>query len=503
MGERFDPAFNCLRRQSAPPAGPQPRVSWWRRVKVLALPVAAAVIASSLLWAMTTETSWYYGGPGSADAAARAGGAAGGWRAKGVLVTRAEFAWLLAKHGLLISFLAWLALTGRGARFRDRLAEKMKARPAVQGWRAKLPERFRDRFRLRAAYVAVASFSYCVYAFAFDLILYTGKTYFALTHERFAPWALRHLLEGAADFSLLFGAGFVFYFLTSLFYRHWLWLAGLVIPLLLFFALQFMPDLKHYFNPKTPLRDKRKEELVLGFAADAGVEVDVKEIDASRRSKALNATSTGNLPDPPAKPRVKITYTDTLLDGFTDAELLFATGHEIGHHALGANDEAKDLRTTVVVCWIVVGFFVAGRGCKALIGRCQSRLGFDDINDPASVPLVALAAGVLCFAYVPAGNAMTLYQERYADWGAARLTVRDEKSREAAASVFEKLGAASPWDPDPPLLLHLLLNGHPATDERIRFVKSFDPLRAGDRPPRHPLLQRLDRWALWLERHLA
>src|SRR5205085_8581857 len=120
---------------------------------------------------------------------------------------------------------------------------------------------------------------------------------------------------------------------------------------------------------------------------------------------------TGYIPALPAKPRVHIVLTDTLLDGSTDTEILFATGHELGHHALTDNDEAKSIEQLVIVSLVVVAFFIMGWACKFLVRRYHLRLGFDDIYDPASIPLVALMVYVLAFAYIPVGNAMTRYQE--------------------------------------------------------------------------------------------
>jgi STE24 endopeptidase len=481
-----DHVLDWLRAQSELPASPPPSYYRWARIGAIVSLTAAVLIVSLFLWVMTTQTAWYYGGPETKTAAAQA---AGGWRATGVLVTRARFALLLVEHGLLISFLAWVALTGRGVRFGDRLSKWIKARPSVSGWRAKLPARFRDRFRLLVVYVISASLVYGVYAFAFELLLYGLKLFFNITHEDFASLAIRNLLEVAVTVTYVWGAGLVFYSLVGLFPRHWLWLSVVAMSALVFGALLVTPDFKHLYNHTTPLADKRKEALILEFAKGAGTEADLEQIDSSRQSEAINAKSTGYLPGLPAKPHVHIVYTDTLLYGFTDAEILFATGHELGHHALGVNAEAKSMRLIVMICLVPVAIFAAGRACKFLVARYPSRLGYGDMYDPASVPLVALMAGILAFAHIPVDNAMMLYQERYADWAAAWLLVRDGPSREAGVNVFEKLGTGTPSDPHPPLVIQLFLDHHPAADERIRFVKSFDGATAGERPPRHSWLE--------------
>jgi hypothetical protein len=124
-----DAVFDWLRAQSAPPVGPPP--SYYRSLRIagLILLAAMALIASSLLWVMTTQTGWYYGGPEVKAAAL----AAGGWRATGVLVTRARFALLLLKHGFLISSLAWFAFTGKAVGFGDWLSKRIKGCPRSRG----------------------------------------------------------------------------------------------------------------------------------------------------------------------------------------------------------------------------------------------------------------------------------------------------------------------------------------------------------------------------------
>jgi hypothetical protein len=220
-----DTIFDWLRTQSAPPVGRPPSYYWWLRIAGWVLLAAMALIASSLLWVMTTQTAWYYGGP-EVKAAARA---AGGWRATGVLVTRARFALLLLKHGFLISFLAWFAFTGKAVGFGGWLSKRIKARPPASGWRAKLPERFRDRFRLRVVYIMAASLAYGVYVFVFDLLLYALTIFFAITNEHVASVALRSLLEVAVTVAYVCGAGFVLYLLVGLFPRDWLWPSGIIL----------------------------------------------------------------------------------------------------------------------------------------------------------------------------------------------------------------------------------------------------------------------------------
>lgn len=489
-GRAADLVFGWLRAQSEPLGGPPPPHYRWVRIGMLISVTVVVIIASSLLWVMTTQTAWYYGGPEAQRAGAQA---TSGWRAVGVLVTRARFALLLVKYGFLVSFLTWFVITGRSVRFGEWLSKRIKARPPVSGWRAKLPERLRDRFRLRVVYILAASLAYGVYAFAFGLLLYGLRVIFNITHEGVGSLAARNLLEVLMTVAYLCGAGFVLYSLLGLFPRHWLWLSLIAIPALALGALLVTPDFKHLFNHTTPLADKRKEALILEFAKGAETEVEIEQVDSSRQSEVVNATSTGYISRRPAKPHVNILYTDTLLDGFTDTEILFATGHELGHHALPENDDAKVMQAVVIACLAALALFAAGHACKFLVARYHSRLGYGDLYDPASVPLVALMVSVLAFAYIPINNAMLLYQERYADWAAARLLVKDEPTREAGVSVFEKLGAENPSDPRPPLVILLFLDHHPAADERIRFVKSFDGATAGKRPPRHSWLQFLYR----------
>jgi STE24 endopeptidase len=99
--------------------------------------------------------------------------------------------------------------------------------------------------------------------------------------------------------------------------------------------------------------------------------------------------------------------------------------------------------------------------CLWLLGRVVP------LGEPRALPAVALVLLLLQLATLPAVNAITRRYEREADREGLRLA-RDPAAAEALYRRFARTGLS---DPDPPLLLHLLLGSHPTLVERIETAR--------------------------------
>ena len=118
--------------------------------------------------------------------------------------------------------------------------------------------------------------------------------------------------------------------------------------------------------------------------------------------------------------------------------------HEIGHHSSDHIPKG--------IAWYAL-FALPG---AYLIARLTRRRG--GMRSPEAVPLSLLVIAVLQLAALPVTSAITRRMEAEADWKALEST-RDPA---AARGAFRGLARTSLGDPDPPLLLHLLLDSHPS-----------------------------------------
>ena len=199
----------------------------------------------------------------------------------------------------------------------------------------------------------------------------------------------------------------------------------------------------------TPLENRAPAAETQSLARVAGLgrtEVEVRK--ARERTRAVNAEAIG------AGPTTRVILWDTLLaPRVDDGEIRFAVAHELSH-------VARD-HLWKGVAW----FALIALPCLWILGRVVP------LGDASLLPAAALVLLLLQLATLPAANAITRRYEREADWEGLRLT-RDPAAAEALYRRFARTGLS---DPDPPLLLHVLLDTHPSLVERIETARAFAP----------------------------
>jgi len=228
--------------------------------------------------------------------------------------------------------------------------------------------------------------------------------------------------------------------------RAWLGLWAVFVALAAIYVVVYpsllAPRLRPLDNPALTAQVQR-----LADAAGLGrTEVEVRK--ARERTRAVNAEAIG------AGPTTRVILWDTLLDPQVGrGEVRFAVAHELGHVARHH-------------AWKGVGWFalLALPGVWLLARAAR-------LADPRSLPRVALVLLLLQLATLPLANAISRRYEAEADAVGLRLA-RDPRSAEA---LYRRFARTSLSDPDPPLLLHLLLDTHPTLVERIAVSRAGVP----------------------------
>ena len=173
---------------------------------------------------------------------------------------------------------------------------------------------------------------------------------------------------------------------------------------------------------------------------------------ARERTRAVNAEAIG------AGPTTRVILWDTLLAPEVGrGEVRFVAAHELGHVARRHPWKG--------VAWFALlalpGAWVLGRAAN--------------LAEPRALPRVALVLLLLQLATLPLANAISRRYEAEADAVGLRLT----GDGRAAEALYRRFARASLSDPDPPRLLHLLLDTHPTLVERIATARAATAARAG------------------------
>ena len=251
--------------------------------------------------------------------------------------------------------------------------------------------------------------------------------------------------------------------------RWWIPGAGVVVAFAVLTLYLSPVVIDPLFNRFEALPEGQLRSEVLDLADRAGVEVgEVYEIDASRRTTAINAY-VGGLGE-----TKRVVLYDNLIEDFSPAQVRSVVAHELAH--VNYSDVPKG------ILWVAI---VAPAALLAIqrLTEMMTRCGARRITDPAALlpdraarlgpallPALALSVGLVSFALTAAGNALSRPVEARADAFALELT----RDPEAFIELERGLALRNIADPDPPAILHTLFGTHPTTVERIGFGEAFE-----------------------------
>lgn len=256
--------------------------------------------------------------------------------------------------------------------------------------------------------------------------------------------------------------------------RWWLWTGLLTAPLTIAAMIVVPVYVAPLFDDYGRMRDRALEARIQALAARAGIpDSRIYEVRKSAETKQVNAFVTG------FGGTKRIVLWDTLVDRLEPEEVLVVVGHEMGHFVLGHTLSIIVMATLLVTLSLYAVHRVAGW----VIARYHRRIGFDRLDDVASLPLLSLVGGLVMLAASPAALALSRYHEREADRFALEIT----QDNRAAARTFVRLQQDNLGVPRTGLLFKLWRGSHPDLADRIEFANRYSPwlhgqpLKYGDR----------------------
>jgi len=273
-----------------------------------------------------------------------------------------------------------------------------------------------------------------------------------LDTQDWAAWARDQAVAGALQSGFAAGAGAGVIAATRRWPQTW-WLAAAAGSVSFGAVLAALAPvvLAPIFNDFTPLPEGETRGDVLALAAAAGVTVgEVYSVDASRRTTAANAYVTG------LGPTKRVVLYDTLLDRYSRDEIRMVVAHELGHVRF------RDVPRNVAFAAVTAP--AAGLAVQRLSWVLSRERG-----TPATLPGLALAAGVVGVPLGMIGNRLSRAVERRADEYSLRLA----GASDAFVSFERAIALQNVADLAPPRWVTTLMASHPPTDERIGAAVAF------------------------------
>lgn len=255
----------------------------------------------------------------------------------------------------------------------------------------------------------------------------------------------------------------IFYLLLKKSPRRWWFysaLASIAISFIMTFILPIWVD--PLFSKFSSMEDKVLEKRILDLAERAGIEHGrVFEVDKSKDTTLLNAYVTG------IGSTNRIVLWDTTLKKMTPDQILFVMGHEMGHYVL---NHIWWLMLYFSILSFVI-FYLIYKSANAILKKYHRCLGFKELHNIASLPLLLFLLTVFTLLATP----LTNYFSRYIEHEADRFGLEITGDNKAAAEAFIVLQQQNLANPRPGPIYNFWRSSHPPLGERIEFANSYCP----------------------------
>jgi len=235
----------------------------------------------------------------------------------------------------------------------------------------------------------------------------------------------------------------------------WAWFGGITASLMATMMLLGPAVIEPMFNEYTPVPEGEVKQAVEALAIEANIPTEhIFMYDGSRQSNNFTANVSG------IGSSARIAISDVALKEANIDEVKAVTGHEIGHDVSGHFWWVVFLLSAQ----IVIAFLLADRLFKP-VARV---FGADeDIQNPASVPVLILLVGVLMMVFQPLNNTLSRMNEADAD----RYSLETVGLPDGLASALVK--TAEYRDPRPAPLQEILFYTHPSVESRVRMAMEW------------------------------
>lgn len=284
---------------------------------------------------------------------------------------------------------------------------------------------------------------------------------YGISDQTMARWVSNIFKSLAIDLIIWF---LFLWFPYSLIYRYsdrwWLYLGLLSVPVLIFVTYITPTFIDPLFNDYTPIQNSSLELKIKEQLHKAGIEdCNVYQVNKSIDTKNMNAYMTGTMK---AK---RIVLWDTTIENLTEDEVISILSHEIGHYIEG-HIWKSILLGSVLITLIL---FLTNKICLWFIKNSHSVLGFRNLYQIASLPLILLIINGLMFFSSPIINVHSRYHERQADTVEMELT----EDSETFVSGLTKLYKQSLSLPRSSKLYKIWYHSHPTYEERVNFARGY------------------------------
>jgi len=334
----------------------------------------------------------------------------------------------------------------------------------------------RKRFLQAMVFAPLLLLTIAVLTAPLDVYSEVVEKEFGISVQGWGSWSwdwIKEQLISIAIFTILI---WLLYIVIRRSPRRWwfyFWLVSLPIIVFVVFITPWVIDpLFHKFEPLQQ-KDATLTTALEQLVQRAGENIPPERMfwmGAAEKTTALDAYVTG------IGASKRIVVYDTTIAKATVPQIVFATGHEMGHYVLLHVPKSIAFFAGLFLLF----FYLGNRLIGWVLARWGSKWAIRGLDDWASLPALLFLLSVFSFVANPVVNAYSRHQEHQADQYGLEVTHGlTPDSGQVAAQAFQKLGEVDLADPDPNAVDVFLFYDHPTMADRVQFSLTYDPWAKG------------------------
>lgn len=277
---------------------------------------------------------------------------------------------------------------------------------------------------------------------------------YKLSNQKFSDWVIEKIKSTIVSSIILFPIAILFYYLLKNYENWWLILA-LVVFFFSIFLARIAPTLIFpIFYKFTPLENENLKNKLIELCKKFGINFQgIYSFNMSKTTKKANAGFTGIFKSK------RIILSDTLIENFTDDEILTVFAHELGHYQKKhiIKNILIGLLTTLITFYFVSHFY----------NFFLVKMNFQSHYQISALPLLFLILSLFSLLLMPINNFISRKFEYEADEFAVQSTV----DKLSFISSLEKLGKINLADKNPHPIIEFLFYSHPSIKKRIERIQ--------------------------------
>jgi len=280
---------------------------------------------------------------------------------------------------------------------------------------------------------------------------------FKLSNQRFIDWLIEKLKSFLVSSVIALPILLIFFYLLKNFELWWLFIAFAIF----FFSIllvRLAPTLIFpIFYKFIPLDNENLKMKLTELCKKFGINFEgIYTFNLSKTTKKANAGFTGIFKSK------RIILSDTLIENFTDDEILTVFAHELGHY------KKKHIVKNILIGFVttIVTFYLADQLYLYLIRLIK----FNSIYQLSALPLLFLIMSIFSLILMPVTNSISRKFEYEAD----EFAVKSTGDKNAFISSLQKLSRINLADENPNQIIEFIFYSHPSINKRIERINRIN-----------------------------